>query len=114
MILGRVMGQVWATRKSPRLGGCKLLLVRPLTWFRPDHPTGHVVAVDPVGAEVGQDVIVCLGQPARRVLGDGRMPVEASVAAIVDRVETYSDACREPAFRFAAGLEPLDLVEREG
>ncbi|MBL6974435.1 MAG: EutN/CcmL family microcompartment protein [Deltaproteobacteria bacterium] len=112
MILGRVIGQVWATRKNPRLEGQKLLLVRPLAWHRPDHETDHLVAVDPVGAEVGQDVVVCLGMPARRELGDVRFPVEASVAAIVDQVEIYQDPGSVTAFRFARGREPVDLIER--
>lgn len=114
MILGRVIGQVWATRKNPYLSGRKLLLVRPLAWSLPDHDNDHLVAVDPVGAEVGQDVVVCLGLPARRALGDTRYPVEASIAAIVDRVEVYRDACGDPRFRFAPGRAPAVLHEREG
>ena len=114
MILGRVMGQVWATRKNRWLEGRKLLIVRPLAWYRPDHACDHVIAVDPVGAEVGEDVVVCLGLPARWALGDVRHPVEASVAAIVDRVEVYGEACRSPAFRFRPGCEPDGLEERGG
>jgi len=112
MILGRVIGQVWATRKNPYLQGKKLLLVLPLTWYEPDHDCDHLVAVDPVGAEVGQDVVVCIGLPARWALGDLRHPVEASIAAIVDRVETYEQASRRPRFRFAAGREPATWIER--
>jgi ethanolamine utilization protein EutN len=111
VILGRVVGQVWATRKSPRLEGQKLLLVRPLTWFRPDHDGDHLVAVDPVGAAVGQDVVVCLGLPARAALGDARFPVEASIAAIVDGVEVSRSAAATPAFRFGTGREPASLQE---
>jgi ethanolamine utilization protein EutN len=112
VILGRVVGQVWATRKNPYLGGHKLLVVRPLAWHLPDHEADHLVAVDPVGAEVGEDVVVCLGLPARWALGDTRHPVEASIAAIVDRVEVYGEAAAEPAFRFREGCEPADLEVR--
>lgn len=111
MILGRVVGQCWATRQSPRLQGQKLLLVRPLCWYGPDHAADHLVAVDPVGAEVGQDVVVCLGLPARDALGDTRFPVEASVAAIVDRVQVDRDAAACPAFAFPAGKSPNALEE---
>ena len=111
MILGRVIGQVWATKRNPRLAGHKLLLVRPLAWFRPDHETDHLVAVDPVGAEVGQDVVVCLGLPARWALGDTRHPVDASIAAIVDAVEVSAEAARSPAFAFREGLAPAGLQE---
>jgi len=106
MILGRVIGQVWATRKSPRLDKDKLLLIRPLTSFRLDPPADHLVAVDPVGANVGQDVVVCLGTPCRQVLGDTRNPVDAAVAAIVDRVDIDSEACLQPRFCFREGCLP--------
>ena len=109
MILGRVIGQVWTTRKSPRLGRHKLLLIRPLTSFHLDPPADHIVAVDPVGANVGQDVVVCLGAPCRQVLGDTRHPVEAAVAAIVDRVDLDGEACREPRFCFRDGCLPSDM-----
>lgn len=112
MILGRVIGQCWATRLSPRLEGQKLLLVRPLAWYDPDHDADHLVCVDPVGAEVGQDVVVCMGLPARLALGDTRNPVEASIAAIVDGVEVHRDACAQPAFAWAPGRFPERLQER--
>jgi ethanolamine utilization protein EutN len=110
MILGRVTGQVWATKKNPWLAGRKLLIVRPLTWYNPDVDTGHVVCVDEVGAEIGQDVVVCLGAPGRWNLGDTRFPVEASIAAIVDQVELYGDATG--GFEFAPDLQPRRLVVR--
>ncbi len=111
MILGRIVGQVWATRKDARLESRRLVLVRPLAWHRPDHDSDAIVAADPVGAEVGQDVVVCMGDPARRSLGDTRRPVEAAVAAIVDRVELYPEAADRPRFAFRPGLEPVGVGE---
>jgi ethanolamine utilization protein EutN len=87
MILGRVVGEVWATRKHDALDGKKLLIIEPRYWYAPSHECGHLVAADPVGAGVGEDVIVCMGDPARRQLGSTSIPVEATVCAIVDRVE---------------------------
>ncbi len=112
MILGRVIGQVWATKKNKYLQNQKLLLVKPLTWYNPDVDTGHIVCVDPVGAQVGEDVVVCLGAPARWKLGDIRFPVEASIAAIVDNVEVYRHAARAVGFRFADGAEPQRMELR--
>lgn len=97
MILGRVIGQLWATKKCARLKGSKLLIIQPLCWHRPDHDGDQLIAVDPVGAEIGQEVVVCMGLPARWAMGDTRYPVEASVAAIVDGVEMYEGRlAREP------------------
>lgn len=112
MILGRVIGQVWGTKKNPYLQGRKLLLVRPLTWYNPDVDTGHIVCVDRVGAQVGEDVVICLGSPARWNLGDTRNPVDAAIAAIVDNVEIYEDAARDVGFGFAQERKPQDMVTR--
>lgn len=91
MILGRVMGELWATRQHPAYAGRKLLLVKPLLWYAPSHEVGHLIAVDTVQAGVGDEVLVCMGEPARRALGGQNMPVEAAVCAIVDRVELADD-----------------------
>jgi len=84
MILGTVTGHLWGTRKSERLTGKKLLFVRLDRSYA--HYADHVVAIDDVGAEIGQQVIVCMGAPSRWVAGDSRTPVNAAVAAIVDHV----------------------------
>ena len=86
MILGRVVGEVWATRKHAALEGKKLVIVAP-----------HVVRAGARGRSPGGGRsggrghgggrVVCLGEPARRSLGGNDVPVEAAVAAIVDRVE---------------------------
>lgn len=93
MILGRVVGEAWAARRHPGLDGRKLLIVRPHLWYDPPFEVRHLVAVDPVGAGVGEDVVVCMGDPGRRQLaGDAQggsplLPVDATVMAIVDSVE---------------------------
>ena len=96
MILGRVVGELWATRRHPGLDGRKLTLVRPYAWYAPPWETDALVAVDGVGADVGQDVVVCLGDGARRSLGATNLPIEAAVMAIVDRVELARDVGRRP------------------
>jgi ethanolamine utilization protein EutN len=109
VILGRVVGEVWATRKHPALEGRKLLVIEPYLWYAPAHEVGHLVAVDPVGAGVGEDVVVCMGDPARRALGSTSTPVEAAVAAIVDRVEIGADVGRRP-LTFVGGVAPSSRV----
>jgi ethanolamine utilization protein EutN len=95
VILGRVVGHVWATRQDARLAGAKLLLVRPHGVYEPALPTGHLVAVDDVDAGVGDDVVVALGRPARLAAkkpgsaapGDDDFPVDAAILGVVDRVD---------------------------
>ena len=110
MILGRVVGEVWATRKHPALAGRKLLVIAPHLWYAPAHEVGHLVAVDPVGAGVGEDVVVCMGHPARTSLGSTSVPIEASVCAIVDHVELAGDVGKRP-LAWATGREPRGVGE---
>ena len=55
MILGRVIGEVWATRRDPRLGRSKLLVVRPHGLYEPAFGGRHLVATDDVQAGVVVD-----------------------------------------------------------
>ncbi len=111
MILGRLIGTVWATKKNPRLENMKLAIVRPYFWYDPSHPVEFFVAVDNVGAEEGQDVLVCVGQPGRWVAGDQRCPIEASIMGIVDEVKISREAVEAPVapFRLREGFEPTTL-----
>ena len=95
---------MWATRKHAALDGRKLLVIQPYFWYAPAHEIVHLVAVDPVGAGVGEDVVVCLGDPARRSLGSTSTPIEAAVAAIVDRTELYADRGARPLTSVAGEL----------
>lgn len=87
MFLGRVVGQVWATKKSPDLEGLRLLVVEALDERRdPAAPkVTPVVAADPVGAALGEHVIVAFGKAARVACGgDGDFAFEAAIVGIVD------------------------------
>jgi ethanolamine utilization protein EutN len=110
MILGRVVGEVWATRRDPRLTGAKLLVVRPHAIYEPAFATRHLIATDEVHAGVGDEVVVCLGAPARWSAGGNDLPVDAAVLGIVDRVDLASaDALMAPGA--APGIaRPLELA----
>jgi ethanolamine utilization protein EutN len=87
MFLGRVIGEVWATRQSPDLLGKRLLVVEALD--EKDDPSAPkvtpVVAADPLGAGIGETVIVAFGKAARVACGgDGDYAFEAAVVGIVD------------------------------
>lgn len=86
MELGRVTGTVVATQKNERLAGHKLLVVSLLTLEGKLTGT-HLVALDTVGAGIGETVIVVRGSSARQAEGMGSVPVDASIIAIVDSIE---------------------------
>jgi len=85
MILARVVGNIVATRKDPRLEGFKLLIVKPVGPDGKDE-AGYVIAVDTVSAGSKETVIVVSGSSARMADGCKDKPVDASIVGIVDTV----------------------------
>ncbi len=87
MQLARVIGNVVMTRKDESLSGIKLLLVQPMTPGRA--PVGRpLVAVDAVGAGVGEDVFFVRGKEASFPFHPTEPPVDAGIVGIVDRIDT--------------------------
>jgi ethanolamine utilization protein EutN len=87
MFTGRVIGEIWATRRHPTLEGFKLLLVDPYEVAERvgGKKQGLVVAADAVDAGVGDDVIVAYGRAGRTALERGHdIAVEAAVVGVVD------------------------------
>jgi ethanolamine utilization protein EutN len=85
MLVGRVVGTVWATQKDPTLEGLRMLMVRPFTTGEHESPE-VVVAGDPIGAGVGETVLVAFGRAARTVLGSQDIGWQAAVVGIVDSI----------------------------
>ena len=92
MFLARVEGSVVATKKDASMNGRKLLLLRPQlvdekdpAKFRPGVNT--IVAVDSLGAGLGEMVMFCQGSSARLAPGLKDLPVDAVIIGIVDSVD---------------------------
>ncbi len=85
MILARVVGNVVATRKDPRLEGKKLLVLQHIA---PDGKPrdNYVVALDTVGAGARETVICVAGSSARMASGMKDTPVDTAIVGIVDGV----------------------------
>ncbi|MFQ5525718.1 MAG: EutN/CcmL family microcompartment protein [Thermoanaerobaculia bacterium] len=86
MLLGRVQGTVVATQKEASMEGFKFLLVRSLDEAGAE-TGGSVVAVDAVGAGVGEVVLFATGSAARQTVATKDRPCDAVVMAIVDSFE---------------------------
>jgi len=81
--LARVLGEVVATMKDENLTGFKLLVVQPLT--PAGDATGRaVVALDSVGAGVGEHVFFVRGREAAFPFYPGEPPTDATIVGIVD------------------------------
>jgi microcompartment protein CcmK/EutM len=85
MLMGKVLGTVVATRKEQEIEGLKLLLVKGCDFD--GTPNGAVVvAVDAVGAGMGEVVLYATGSSARQTKATQNRPVDATIMAIVDQV----------------------------
>lgn len=86
MLLGRVVGTVVSTNKESELDGLKFLLVRGAD-ASGNATGGLVVAIDAVGAGVGEVVLYASGSSARQTRVTKDRPVDATIMAIVDSIE---------------------------
>lgn len=86
MIIGEVVGNLWATRKDENLSGFKFLVVRKLD-SKGEKTDNTIVAVDSVGAGIGDQVLIVSGSSARYVVGDKKAPIDATIVGIVDSLE---------------------------
>jgi microcompartment protein CcmK/EutM len=88
--LAKVLGTVVATEKDSKLQGFKFLMLG--LWGHDNKPAGgSVVAVDAVGAGVGEMVLFASGSSARQTVATDNKPVDAVVMAIVDSWEIEGD-----------------------
>lgn len=81
MMICKVVGHVWATKKEPSLEGLKLMLVKE-EGRAPVH-----VAADVVGAGIGEQVLVVSGSTARKAFGRDDVPMDMAIVGIVDSLE---------------------------
>ena len=98
MILGKVVGSVWGSKQSPTLVGKKVVKVRPLrvgaapagasftadtceSWLE----ESEILAVDVIGADVGELVLVSIGSRVRDLVVGASVPTKNCVIAIVDQ-----------------------------
>ena len=86
MILGKVIGTVWSTKKDENLVGSKFLIVKQLDLDLKEK-NNFVVAVDSVGAGEGEVVLIATGSSARQTIQTKNKPVDAVIMAIVDKLD---------------------------
>ena len=88
MIIGEVIGNVWATRKNEKLNGLKFMVVKI------NHPNQAetIVAADNVGAGIGDTVLVTTGSAARVAFDSmSHIPTDATIIGIIDEVEVQEE-----------------------
>lgn len=91
MLIAKVIGTLVATRKHDELVGSKIQIVQPLD-HKGEEPKGDpFVAVDAVGAGVGEKVILVMGSGARKAVNNDASPVDATIVGIIDHIDVEDE-----------------------
>ena len=103
MIIGKVVGSLFSTRKSEKLVGNKFMIVEPVESMR--NTGSRLVAIDIIGAGIGEYVLVAQGSAARIGCDMADAPIDAAIVGIIDEgqdllTDTY--------------LECIDRIVRDG
>ncbi|MGO5095268.1 EutN/CcmL family microcompartment protein [Agathobaculum sp. LCP25S3_E8] len=93
MLICRVIGHVWATKKEEALSGQKLMVVQEECTNEKNGAT--FVAADSVGAGIGEQVLVVTGSTARRALGTDTLPIDSAIVGIIDEIEVAQAQSRQ-------------------
>lgn len=88
MLAGKVIGSVVSTRKSEKLIGNKFMIVelaKNMSGAR-----SQIIAIDNIGAGIGEYVLVATGSAARIGCDLADSPVDAAIVGIIDDGEKFS------------------------
>lgn len=86
VLIAKVVGSVVSTRKNENLVGSKFMIVETA-----DNNSGRIVAVDNVGAGIGEIVLIAVGSAARIGCGLDTAPVDAAIVGIIDDGKEFFD-----------------------
>ncbi len=84
MIIGKVTGSIVSTRKQDNLVGNKFMVIEPLEVMSGEQK--QLVAIDNIGAGIGEYVLVALGSAARIGCGLPDSPIDAAIVGIIDDI----------------------------
>ena len=82
MLMGKIVGHIVSTRKNEKLVGSKIMEVRLIE--NGQDTQKFVIALDSVGAGIGERVLITTGCSARLAMDDTTAPTDAVIVGIVD------------------------------
>lgn len=85
MFLGKVIGNIWATKKYPAIHSLRLMLVQPINAEK-ENDGEPIIAVDTVGAGPGETIFYITASEAVIPLPVDFAPVDASIVGIVHSI----------------------------
>ena len=88
MLIGKVVGSLFSTRKNEKLVGNKFMIVEPAPNY--EGAGSRLVAIDNIGAGIGDNVLVATGSAARMGCDLKDAPVDAAIVGIIDEGQDWS------------------------
>ncbi len=88
MIIGKVVGSLFSTRKNEKLVGNKFMIVETEKDMFPGQK--RLVAIDNIGAGIGEYVMVAQGSAARIGCDMPDAPIDAAIVGIIDEGQDWS------------------------
>ena len=82
MVAGKVVGSVVSTRKNDKLIGNKFMIVELVDSM--SEKANRLIAIDNIGAGIGEYVLVAQGSAARKGCDISDAPVDAAIVGIID------------------------------
>lgn len=90
MLLGKVIGTIWATRKYDSLNSYKMQFVQPIN-SKLDEVGEPIIAVDTIGAGPGEIIFYATSSEAVIAMDVDMAPVDASIVGIVDSLNSVNN-----------------------
>lgn len=90
MLLARVIGTIWATRKYETLNGYKMQFIQPLN-AKNEKIGEPIVAIDTIGAGPGEVIFYATSSEAVIAMDVDMAPVDVAIVGIVDTVNTENN-----------------------
>ncbi|EJN93729.1 EutN/CcmL family microcompartment protein [Streptococcus ratti] len=83
MFIGKVVGNLWSTKKDDKLNGKRFLVIQKFT-SQKTVAADILVAADKVGAGIGETVLVATGTNAKYTFDDKNLPIDMAIIGIID------------------------------
>ncbi|MGY4105491.1 EutN/CcmL family microcompartment protein [Ignavigranum ruoffiae] len=86
MLIGKVVGNLWSTKKDDKLNGNRFLIIRKMKNSEEVEEKIYVAA-DKVGAGIGELVLVTTGSNAKLTFDSQTLPIDMAIIGIIDSID---------------------------
>lgn len=86
MFVGKVVGNVWSTKKDDQLSGKRFLVLKKCI-AQDQFEDDLLVAADRVGAGIGELVLVTTGTNAKYTFQSESLPIDMAIVGIIDTMD---------------------------